>query len=148
MHTAEASSLDQLNYDARYYSLDITLIIPTSQVVGRVEMEAISLVDAMTQFDVDLYLSMIADSVLIGGNPVLFNHAGSELYITLPVAIDSGDGFAVTIYYHGNPASGGFGAFGFSTHGSSPMPMKLSRRRSPQTAAPIPSLSKRRRAII
>jgi len=120
---AGAASLDQLHYDATYYDIDLALDISTSQVTGRVYMEARSLIDGLTQFDVDLYLSMSVDSVFMGGAPVAYNHLGSEIFITPPATIDSGEGFNVTMYYHGNPASGGFGAFGFSTHGSPPQPM-------------------------
>ena len=123
LHTVGTTSLDQLNYDARYYDLDINLIIPTEEVVGRVYMEATSLIDSLHEIDVDFHAGMAADSVFMSGSPVAFNHVGSELYVTLPVAIDSGDGFAMTIYYHGHPASVGFFAFGFWSHGSPPVPM-------------------------
>jgi len=120
---ATAASLDQLNYDATYYDLDVNLIIATSTIEGRVQMDAISLIDNLTQFDVDLHLSLVADSVFMGGAPVPFSHVGSELFITPPAPLDSGDAFSVIMYYHGIPPGGGFGAFGFSTHGVPSVPM-------------------------
>jgi len=116
--TAGAASLEQLLYDVTYYDLDITVQVSISQVAGAVYMEAQSLADGLTQFDVDLYLAMSADSVFMDGAPVAYSHVGSELFITPQTTLDSGDVFNVTVYYHGSPASGGFGAFGFSTHGS------------------------------
>jgi hypothetical protein len=120
---AQSASLDQLNYDAQYYDLDIALNIPAQTVTGRVVMAAQSLINGMAQFDVDLYSVMTVDSVWMEGVPVTYSEVGNELYITLPAPIDSGDTFDVNIFYHGTPAVGGFGAFGFNTHGSPSVPM-------------------------
>lgn len=120
---ALSASLAQLNYDATYYDLDIDLIVSLSQVAGRVYMQATSLIDNLTQFDVDLYLAMTADSVFVEGAPAAFSHSGNELFVTLPSVRNTGEPFDVTIYYHGNPASGGFGAFGFNAHGSPSVPI-------------------------
>jgi len=120
---AGAVSLAQLNYDATYYDLDINLLVSQAQVAGRVYMKAKSLIDNLTQFDVDLYFALTADSVFVDGAPAAHSHTGSELYIMLPSARNVDDPFDVTIYYHGNPASGGFGAFGFNSHGSLAVPI-------------------------
>jgi aminopeptidase N len=120
---ATGASLAQLDYDARYYDLDIALLVSLGQVAGRVHMQATSLVDNLTQFDVDLYTALVADSVFVGGSPAPFSHTGNELFIQLPGALQTGDPFDMTVYYHGNPASGGFGAFGFNQHGSPATPV-------------------------
>ena len=118
-----AASLAQVFYDVSYYDLDITVLPATSQVAGRVIMNARSLKNDLSPFDMDLYLAMTADSVKMNGSPVTFSHPGSELYITPPAPLDSGDTFSVEVFYHGPPASGGFGAFGFNTHGSPSAPI-------------------------
>lgn len=123
VQSGSTASLDQLNYDVTYYDLDVDLLDATAEIYGRVQMDAVSLIDNMTQFDVDLYLSLNADSVFMGGSPVPFSHIGSELFITPPATLNQDDPFSVVIYYHGNPAAGGFGAFGFDTHGSPAEPM-------------------------
>jgi len=61
--------------------------------------------------------------VKMDGVAVPFSHPGSEVYVTPPQALDSGDVFSVQVFYHGSPASGGFGAFGFNTHGSPAVPI-------------------------
>jgi len=121
-----ASSLEQLNYDVTYYDLDIQILEAIGEVRGSVYMEARSLINSIDQFDVDLYFSMAVDSVRMDGAPVSFSHVGDEVFITPPAPLDSGAVFGVTIYYHGNPASGGFGAFGFNTQNGYPMIWSLS----------------------
>lgn len=119
-----AASLAQLFYDVGYYNLDVTVLPATQQVAGEVTMVAQSLKDNLATFDVDMYLALTADSVKIGGSPVpMFSHTGSTLYITPPAPLDSGDTFEVHMFYHGPPASGGFGAFGFNQHGSPSAPI-------------------------
>jgi hypothetical protein len=117
------ASLAQLNYDARYYDLDINLLVSLGQVAGRVYMRATSNIDNLTQFDLDMYTALTADSVFVGGSPAPYSHVGNELFIQLPGALQTDDPFDVTVYYHGNPASGGFGAFGFNYHGSPSTPI-------------------------
>ena len=74
----------------------------------------------MSSIQFELYSAISADSAFHKGVKRSVTHAGNVITvafgeITLANALDS-----VTVYYHGDPTSSGFGSFGREVHGGAP----------------------------
>ena len=119
--------LDQTDYDAKYWQVEIDVTdINGETISGKVTMTSASTIDGLNQIDYDLHSSMIVDSVFMSGEPVTYSHPGHTLTITLDHAYDTGDLFTTVVYYHGQPAGGGFGSFTWDTHQGQPIISTLS----------------------
>jgi len=110
--------LDQSDYDVRYWELDINVTNIQGQIIsGKVTMTSQSVVDGLSSIDYDLHYAMTVDSAFCGGQTATYTHPGSVLQMDLDRVYNSGEQFTTVVYYHGHPAGGGFGSFGFDTHG-------------------------------
>ncbi len=80
----------------------------------------------ITQVAFDFSDSLVVDSVMYHGAPAVFSQLpGDVLQVDLgPVAAGQLD--SVTMYYHGEPVSSGFGAFARDTHAGMPIIWTLS----------------------
>lgn len=74
----------------------------------------------------DLRANLIVDSVYYHGTLLSAGRSGDSMSITLPAPISSGNYDSVTIFYHGAPASSGFGSFVLTRHGGVPAMFTLS----------------------
>ena len=110
--------LDQSDYDVKYWELDIDITNINGQIIyGKVIMTSESTVDGLATIDYDFHTSMSADSVFMGGSPVVFTRPSNTIHITLDHAYNDGEQFTTVVYYHGHPPGGGFGSFTWDTHG-------------------------------
>ena len=119
--------LDQSDYDVRYWELDINVTNIEGQIIsGKVTMTSESVIDGLSSIEYDLHYAMQADSVFMDGQAVSYTHPGSILEIDLDQTYDTGEQFTTVVYYHGHPAGGGFGSFGWDTHNGQPIISTLS----------------------
>lgn len=118
-------ALDQADFDVKYWELDIDITdIDGQTVTGVVTMTSESTVDGLTEVQYDLHHNMMADSVKMDGQSVVYQHDAEILSITLEGAYDSGEHFTTVVYYHGSP--GGSGSFDWDTHDEVPIISTLS----------------------
>jgi len=112
--------------DVTYYGLNLNISYSPQQIIGAVRIDGKSLQDDLTNFFLDLQNSLTTDSVKSGNELLTFTHTNNKLNITLPAALNNGDAFSVTVYYHGVPGTSGFGSFEFSSHAGNPIIWTLS----------------------
>jgi len=121
---AKSPTINQDNYDATYYDLDLTLDPSTQVVSGTVTMSARAR-GTLASADLDLLANMTVSACTAGGAPASFTHTGDIVTITLDRTYADGETFSVTITYSGTPDAS-YGAFGFDMHNGSPMIWSLS----------------------
>ncbi len=99
-------------YDAMYYKLDLDIRPDDRLLAGSVLVRGRSIVAALDTIALSLHAAMQVDS--IAGEIRSWRHSEDELLVVLnsPVVMDSI--FTIEVFYQGNPASGGFGGFGFN----------------------------------
>lgn len=119
---ATASAQD--DYDVGYYKLDLRIDPAAKQVSGTVEVRARARTNDFATVELDFDSNMTVDDVT--GAVAAFTHLGNVLQIELSQALQNGEEFSFQVAYHGQPESGGFGAFGFNTHAGSPIVWSLS----------------------
>jgi aminopeptidase N len=112
-------------YDATYYKLDLNITYTPSNLVGKVTVNA-KAVQSLTSFFLDLYSSMVVDSVKENTSTLSYVHNDNTLVITLGHTVAAGNAFSVDVYYHGYPSSSGFGSFTFGSHNGNPCIYTLS----------------------
>ncbi len=99
------------NYDIKYHRLELEVNPAVVFIEGNVTTYFIPTSDLNFMY-FDFRNNMVVDSVSYHGNGVSHYFSTSiELKIIFPGTIASGTLDSVTIYYHGVPSSGGFGAF-------------------------------------
>ncbi|MBN1295863.1 M1 family metallopeptidase [bacterium] len=101
------------DYDAQHYTLHLEPDFNMQTLTGSVVMDAVSEADGLQVITLDMGNRIDADLVLCGGQPVLFVHEGDLLEITLDRPYHAGEGFSVSVIYHGTPPSW---TFNFSLH--------------------------------
>jgi len=114
----------QENYDVTHYQLDLRIDTTDKQISGVVTMTARSRIDNFVTVELDLDSNMILDSV--GGDAFSCLHEENLLLVELLQPIADGEHFTIEVAYHGQPVSGGFGAFGFNYHDDVPIIWSLS----------------------
>ncbi len=120
MEPAKVSTAQE-NYDVSYYRIELAIDTTEKQISGVVTMTAKARVDSFAVVELDLDSNMTVDSV--GGDVSGYTHIESLLQIDLTQPRQCDSSFTVQVAYHGQPASGGFGAFGFNYHGDPPIPV-------------------------
>lgn len=119
-----SASVAQSWFDVKYYGLNLN-IDPTAQAIsGSVDIQGESLIADLQQVELDFAGNMTVDAV--SGNAISFAHNGDRLVLNLDAPRAAGQTFSATISYHGQPQSGGFGAFVFSQQNSQPLIWTLS----------------------
>jgi len=119
--------LDQADYDAKYWQVEIDVTDISGQTIsGKITMMSASTIGGLSEIDYDLHSSMVVDSVFMSGSPVSYSHPGHILTITLDRDYGTGELFTTVVYYHGQPAGGGFGSFTWDTHQGQPIISTLS----------------------
>ena len=122
---AGKQTMNQANFDALIYDLDLTMDPTTEVLNGTVTMTAAANGTSIDEVDLDLLDNMTVSGVTMGGSPVTFSHAGDLLTIDLDRTYLDGEVFAVTVEYSGTPNES-YGAFGFDLYGGNPMIWSLS----------------------
>jgi aminopeptidase N len=112
-------------YNATYYKLDLNITYTPANLVGKVTVIA-NATQNLSSFYLDLYSSMVVDSIKENTSAVTYVHNSNIVTITLGHTVLAGNSFSVDVYYHGYPSSSGFGSFTFGSHNSSPCIYTLS----------------------
>lgn len=112
-------------FDATYYKLDLNITYTPKYLTGKVTVAA-KAINALSSFYLDLYSSMIVDSVKENSTSLSYSHNGNILTIALGHTVPAGNSFSVDVYYRGYPSSSGFGSFTFGTHNGEPCIYSLS----------------------
>jgi aminopeptidase N len=105
-----SDTIDILNYNI---TLDIT-DFGGKTIEGNCEIQFSPKVDNVEEIVLDL-LDLDVDSVMLNGDPLIYEYDGNFLTIDFPVPLMSTDTFSFVVYYGGQPtvAAGGFGGMAF-----------------------------------
>ncbi len=103
------------NMDVHYYGLRLHVFPQTGTISGSVRTIASLTTDTASSVTVDLQSSLVVDSVLVGGQPVLFARTSSTISIPVFPVLPQGSLLTFDIFYRGAPFNSGFGSFAFST---------------------------------
>ena len=114
------------SYDIAYYKLDLNINYDQSMISGATTVGATAARDGLVSCYYDLASVLTTDSVLCNGIRLAFAHLHDTLHVDLNKSYAKGERFDVIVYYHGNPASTGFGSFTFGTHNEVPAVYTLS----------------------
>lgn len=117
------------SYDVLYYKLDLKLdhlFFHSNYLQGVVTTKAKVLNSNFNSFYLELMNTMTVDSISSPLGHITFNHSNDKINITLPVTLNQGDIFDVTVYYKGVPGSSGLGSFEFASHNGNPIIWSLS----------------------
>ncbi|RMD89143.1 MAG: T9SS C-terminal target domain-containing protein [Calditrichaeota bacterium] len=112
----------QNKFDVTYYKLNLN--IDLEQISGWVEILARSSMPQLDSLWLDLEANMQVDSVY--GDAKYFIHSKDRLIIPLKKSFQHGEIIHLTIAYHGQPQSAGFGSFNFDYHAGNPIIWTLS----------------------
>ena len=110
MHLMQKSTGTPRPFSVTYYKLDLSFVKPG--ISGSVTAIGKSLQNSLNQISLDLADSLTVDSVIIDGQRTSFSHTFNLLNISCFRSYNSGELFTALIYYHGTPATTGFGSFG------------------------------------
>ena len=113
-------------YDVKYYKLDLTINHTAKTISGNITCNAKAVQSGVTEIYYDFISSMIVDSVFFNGNNVTFSRGVNTVNIQTGTTLNTDDEFTTVVYYHGTPASGGFGSFMFSSQSGNPLIWSLS----------------------
>lgn len=113
-------------YDVKYYKLDLTINHTSQTISGNITCNAKVVQSNVTEIYYDFINSMIVDSVLFNGNNTSFSRGTNTVVVQTNTSLNQGDDLTTVVYYHGTPASGGFGSFEFSSQGGNPLIWSLS----------------------
>ena len=114
---------NQLLFDISYYRIQMELEPSVKQIKGAVTFNGQVIEGPLNYLEIDLGRHMTVDRILQGTDPVIFSHLTDLIRIELPEALATNSSFSLTIYYHGNPELGPYGAFNWDTHGLANAPV-------------------------
>jgi aminopeptidase N len=109
LYKANASSVEMLQmekYDVYFHHLKVAVERTSTYISGSVVTAAKSRVSGLDTFVVQLYSSLIVDSVIGSNNTQLsFYRTGDIVYILLAQSVQTEQKFSLEIFYHGTPPS-------------------------------------------
>jgi aminopeptidase N len=117
---------DAYLYDMLHNDISIRVNISPNSIVGNVIMTGVSETASLTTAKFNLKAYMVVDSVKRGIATCAFTHPNDTLFVTLSPAVPSGQQFTLTVYYHGNPQTGGFLGFAWQSHSGTTIVSSLS----------------------
>ncbi|MCP4709081.1 MAG: M1 family metallopeptidase [Planctomycetes bacterium] len=117
----QAQSDTNEDTDVTHCALDIDLDFEAKTISGVSSITATSLRDDLSTFTIDLRDNMIVDEVLLGGTSADYGRPGHEIVVKLNKKYQKGESFTVSVEYHGQPKSIGFGSFRWSQHEEEPI---------------------------
>jgi aminopeptidase N len=94
-------------YDVHFHHLDLHVESTSSSMSGSVRTVATSLFSTLDTFGFELYSTLVIDSVIQAGFPLVVIRAGNEASAVLHTPVAAGNDVDLTIYYHGTPPSAG-----------------------------------------
>jgi aminopeptidase N len=113
-------------YDLKYHRFFLFADPARTYINGFVTSYFVSTQPGMSSIQFELYATMSADSAFHRGIKYSVNHTGNVITIPLGSTIAEGSLDSVTVYYHGNPTTSGFGSFGNEIHNGAPAMWTLS----------------------
>lgn len=114
------------NYDLKYHRFFLFADPAKKYIKGSVTSYFVAAQTGMSSIQFELYATMSADSAFHRGTKYSVNHTGNVITIPLGGTIPEGALDSVTVYYHGNPTTSGFGSFGNEIHSGAPAMWTLS----------------------
>ncbi len=93
---------------------------------GSVEFLSEAKIAPLAEIVVDFKDNMSVDALTINGSPMLFDHSGDEITITITPPIPFEQQFTLIIAYSGSPESGGFGSYTWTDHDGTDLVTTLS----------------------
>ncbi len=106
---AKTSQAEDFNkYDITYVKLDLSLDNLSTYMEGNVSITAKALETDFSSMLLELVDPFSVDSVFFNDAKQSYTHNDDLLTISLLPVVSNGSLFTVQIYYHGNPATGGF----------------------------------------
>jgi aminopeptidase N len=114
------------NYDLKYHRFFLYADPAQAYINGSVTSCFVSTQAGMNSIQFELYATMLADSAFYHGTKHTVTHAGNVITIPFGTTISAGAMDSVTVYYHGNPTTSGFGSFASETHNGTPVMWTLS----------------------
>ncbi len=124
--TAAQASTGDPGIDVTYYRLNLRVFPAATALQGVVRMTATVVAASITGVTLDLSGSMTVDSVRMGQTLLQVTRYPTGFVASLPSPLLKGAAFSVDVFYHGVPASTGFGSFVFSETSGSPWVWSLS----------------------
>lgn len=97
-----------MDYDVKFYFLDIEVSPTTIDVAGNVSIHAEVTSATMDTLALEFTDGMNVDSAFVDGVKLNPAHTNDHIYLILPASLSQGDEFIVQVYYHGTPPTGGF----------------------------------------
>lgn len=119
-------SISTNNYDLKYHRFNWVIDPAQRYIAGSVTSYFVATQDKMNSIQFQLNASLTADSALFKGKKYTIDHTGDIITIPLIPEISLGTLDSVTVYYHGVPASNGFGSFENYVHNGAPSMWTLS----------------------
>lgn len=113
------------NFDVNYYRCEWEVDPAIRFIKGKVTVYY-TITSSTGSISFDLMSQLITDSVKQKNGLLNYQHANNVLQINFSTAISAGKIDSVTVFYHGVPASTGFGSFIQSTHAGVPVIWTLS----------------------
>ncbi|MFA5971839.1 MAG: M1 family aminopeptidase [Lentimicrobiaceae bacterium] len=108
------------NYDLKYHRFFLFADPAQSYISGSVTSYFVATQPGMSSIQFELYSTMLADSAFHRGIKYSINHTDNVITVPLGSILPEGTLDSVTVYYHGNPTTSGFGSFGNEIHGGAP----------------------------
>jgi aminopeptidase N len=124
--TQPHESLILNNYDLKYHRFFLFADPVNSFISGSVTSYFVASQAEMSSIQFELYATMSADSAFYHGVRHTVSHTGNVIEIPFGTSISTGVLDSVTVYYHGNPTTSGFGSFGNEIHDGAPAMWTLS----------------------
>lgn len=108
------------NYDLKYHRFFLFADPSKVYISGSVTSYFVATQPGMSSIQFELFATMSADSAYHRGIKYSINHTGNVITVPLGAITPEGKLDSVTVYYHGNPTTSGFGSFGYEIHGGAP----------------------------
>jgi len=114
------------NYDLKYHRFYWFADPSQAFIRGAVTSYFVATQPLMSSIQFELSSGMSADSAGFHGFIYSVNHTGNVITIPFGEIVPTGTLDSVTVYYHGNPTTTGFGSFGNEVHNGAPAMWTLS----------------------
>jgi aminopeptidase N len=124
--TSEMGSVASGNYNVHHYRCEWQVDPAVRYIRGKITTR-FTMVQTDNSITFDKVNQLNVDSVLYHGNKIVFQQLpNNSLQVQFPAAINAGVRDSVSVFYQGDPAGGGFGAFYTGTHAGVPVMWTLS----------------------
>ena len=104
------------NYDLKYHRFFLFADPSINSIGGSVTSYFVATQPGMESIQFELYKTLSADSAFYHGSKKTPTHNGNVVEVSFGREVPQGSLDSVTIFYHGDPTSSGFGSFGREYH--------------------------------